>query len=601
MIRTELQNYLEGLETSKDMLDEVEIGQEISKILKPKNEKLTNEEEIAEYIAFHFLPKYPDTQTSWGTYYGPLYILPNEKGQYSEFPSIQGVNTKTLEYWENRANQSQNPLLVGRYADLVFDLSAKINSSENIKYQMARKVIDSTITICEQGLADSLDSKQKLERALSLSKQINDKDRINKIKETIINTERRLAEDTKPGTWGYSFEWLVLHRDPKVVLSEEEEKMIISSLAERLERLTNTESSDPWKVECAVNLLADFYALKKDEASLNDALSKLEQSFRSNSRANSDGLLLVNYLERLREVYSRYLQFQFAKDAMDRITAELSNVGSKANFDMKEISAEVKVKQEDIDRFLFSIFGDDKDNKKEIEEVVSRLVVSFVPKKDELEKQFNDPNKQFIFRQLGSNMIVSDKDGFPIAKFGPVSEDYDSHLGQYFSENLHFQSVFLNLSFVELRKKYTPESLYEFMGSSALFLPEDKDYILKILNAFWNKDFLYSGALMVPLIEDTVRNVFRINKLSFIKPNSNAGYDVLPLYDLLNHGVIKAIFGSLGENIEYYFKSLLTSRIGWNLRNNFAHGINKNYFASPNVSNRLLHVLLCLSLIRKNK
>jgi hypothetical protein len=42
----------------------------------------------------------------------------------------------------------------------------------------------------------------------------------------------------------------------------------------------------------------------------------------------------------------------------------------------------------------------------------------------------------------------------------------------------------------------------------------------------------------------------------------------------------------------------LTERVGWNLRNNHAHGINKQMFGSEDVANRLMHVLLCLALVR---
>lgn len=105
---------------------------------------------------------------------------------------------------------------------------------------------------------------------------------------------------------------------------------------------------------------------------------------------------------------------------------------------------------------------------------------------------------------------------------------------------------------------------------------------------------------MMPLIEDAVRNLYRINNICYIKRNKLGGYDVLSLDDLIMSGLVKEVFQSLGEHVEYYFRVLLTSPIGWNLRNNFAHGINKSFFENEAVTNRLLHVLLCLSLIRRN-
>lgn len=88
--------------------------------------------------------------------------------------------------------------------------------------------------------------------------------------------------------------------------------------------------------------------------------------------------------------------------------------------------------------------------------------------------------------------------------------------------------------------------------------------------------------------------------ISTIKPNDDGGYDERSLYELVKSGVIKRVFSTKGEDVEYYFHVLLTCRIGWNLRNNFAHGINKNSLAEENVANRLMHIILCLSQIRKN-
>ena len=120
-----------------------------------------------------------------------------------------------------------------------------------------------------------------------------------------------------------------------------------------------------------------------------------------------------------------------------------------------------------------------------------------------------------------------------------------------------------------------------------------------MLKSFWDKDYLATCCLSIPLIEDAVRNLYRINNQTYIRPNNDGGYDVLHLSELLSHGLIKEVFQTSGEDVEFYFRVLLTERIGWNLRNNFAHGINKKLFESEDVAGRLVHVLLCLLLVRK--
>jgi len=597
MLRKELKDYFDQIEGKIEPIDEYQLGGKIGGILKIKQEKITDKEEIAEYIAFEFEASYTDKETGWGGYYGPKFVLPNKQGQVVEFPSIQQIDEEIINYWKKRANESMHPILSCRYADLVFDFEP-IVLKKNIDFTMAQKVIDSTLDICDKSLEDGLGCKSKLERSLSLAIQINDSVRISKLKEMIIKTEFKFAEDDKPGIWGYAFKWLVLENSDKVLLSEDEKKKLVTDLELRLDRLMTVEDPNPWHVEFAVKLLAEYYVKNEDEENLKKVLDKLELAFRKNKHSNSDGMLINNYLEKLIEIYLKYSFFQFAKQANERIMNELSNLGDKGKFATKQISAEVTIKNEDINNFIKSIFGEN--NSEQLEKIIFKLAVNFILRKKSVEDQLKDLSQNHPISYLASHVIASE-DGYPIAKFGPISDEYDKHLLANFSRNLHFQSFFLRIAFNELKTRYTVQKTLDILLLSPVFRAEDRDYILKLLKSFWDNDYLTCCCLSIPLIEDAIRNLFRINSRTYIKSNDDGGYDVLNLDRLLGSGLIKDVYQTLGEDVEYYFKVLLTERIGWNLRNNFAHGINKKLFESEDVASRLVHVLICLSLVRDNK
>lgn len=596
MLREDLKQYLDQIESEPKPIEEYILAQKISEILDAKEKQVTDIEELSEHIAFNFHPENSNDRAGWSTYYGPMYILPNDKGQYVEFPSIKHVDTTVLEYWRKRAKETKHPILAYRYADLVFDFGQKF-ANNRLEYEMAQLVIDSCISICERDLDDSLGCKSKLQRSMSLVLQINDKDRLQTLTNIIITTEKKYAEDDKPGLWGYAFKWLLLEKSDKVRLANDVELGLVNDLADRLKRITDEKKPDPWLVECAVSLLAEYYAKNNQEEELAGVLSELEKAYRGDERANSDGLMVVNYLEKLSNVYSSYSRFSFSKEAEIRISKEIGNMGERGKFDTHEISVEVPVKKEEIDKFVESIFTKEK---ADINKVKVKLGVYFVPSKDRVETQLKDNAKKFVFQHIVTNNIVSE-DGYSIAKIGPIEEDYDQHLLLQFSQNLHFEAVFMRPSFEELRLRYTPDELQKSLIASPVFRKEDEAFIMKSLNFFWGKDYLPFNALAIPLIEDAIRNVFKINNQSYIRKNEDGtGYDVMLLHRLLNSGFIQIVFHSLSESFEYYLKVLLTSKIGWNLRNNYAHGINKNNFDSEDVANRLLHVLMCLSLI-KNK
>jgi len=96
----------------------------------------------AESMAFGFAENYPDETTGWGTYYGPMMVMKDEKGQWKEAPSIQLVTPEMIEYWARRSEEAKNPLFRARYADLVWDFSKKITgTSADVKYAQIRDTI----------------------------------------------------------------------------------------------------------------------------------------------------------------------------------------------------------------------------------------------------------------------------------------------------------------------------------------------------------------------------------------------------------------------------------------------------------------------------
>ena len=142
MIRKALQDYYAELENKIEPIEEFVLGEKIGVILNAKQEKLTDKEELAEYMAFQFMAHYPNKDTGWGTYHGPMFVLPNQEGQFVEFPSIKLIDQEMLDYWKKRANESKHPIMANRYADLVFDFEPVV-LKKSIDFKMAQKGIDS--------------------------------------------------------------------------------------------------------------------------------------------------------------------------------------------------------------------------------------------------------------------------------------------------------------------------------------------------------------------------------------------------------------------------------------------------------------------------
>ncbi|PKP61922.1 hypothetical protein CVT91_01365 [Candidatus Atribacteria bacterium HGW-Atribacteria-1] len=602
MLNNKIKKYLEKLDREVSIPNifyaEFKIAEEIKNILRKEDKNyIPSNEDIAEQIAFDFLADYPNNNSSWGTYYGPMFILPNKQGQMMEYPSIQKITEETLNYWQIRAKKSKNPILSSRYADLVIDFSPSI-LQESADYKLFHLVIDASIIICEKLLAQPINCKKKAKRALNLSLKISDQQRIQKIGKTIIKLERKITIDSKPGLWGFAFKWLLLDFRNKVVVSPQEKEDLIKVLEKKLERI----KKDPWSAEHAVSLLAEYYANERDESNLMRVLGILEKSFKENERMNSDALLKVHAFEQIHEIYQKYRDkdFQEITKATNRISQEIGQLDLDWNKSLKEISVSTKIKNEEIDKFLKAIFGEE--NEYKLENILSRIVINFLPKQKNIEDQLKEISKNHPLQFLCTTQIISE-DGIPIAKLSSLDDDYDNHFQNYATKYLQFNSIFLSLTMDELKKQISKEEIVKYFQESLLFQNENKEYVKYAFNAYRDSKYIVSSHLFIPLIESAVRELVRICGGIILKPNDIGGYDRLSLNILLKRqsDLLKIVFSKIGHNIPFYFRLVLTEKLGMNLRNNFAHGLEKKTFFSREASDRLFHILLCLSLVKEKK
>lgn len=601
MLNNEIKTYLENFDREQKVLasydNEHDIAKEIKNILAKDTNYKPTIEDVAEQMAFDFMAAYPNDNSGWETYYGPMFILPNQQGQMVEYPSIKRVNKKILNYWTKRAIETKNPILSSRYADLVVDFSPKV-INKNADVHLFYIVIDANIAICEKLLADPLNCKKKIKRALVLAIQINNQEKIFKVKETIINFEKKVATDDKPGLWGFAFEWLVLNFGKKITLTETEKAELIKTLEDRLKRV----KKDIWLAENVVSLLAEYYANEKDEDNLMRVLDILEKSLKTNDRTNSDALLKVHAYEKIHEIYQKYRDkgFTKAKAASNRISQEIWRLDLDWNKSLKEISVTTKIRQKDIDNFLKAIFGDKEQIR--LEPIIAKIAINFLPRKEVVEKQLKDVSEKHPMRFLCTKQIISD-DGIPIAKLSTLEEDYDNHFQRYALQYIQFDSFFLTLACDELKKRIFKQNITEYFRNSTLFENENKEYLERAISAYWDNDYLVSSHLFCPLIESAIRELIKNCGGIVLRPNNLDGYDRLTLRQLLNGqgDIIEKVFVGMGQNMVFYLRLVLMKKLGMNLRNDFAHGFGKKKFFKRDVSDRLFHVMTCLSLVKKRE
>jgi hypothetical protein len=585
MDELDFKKILKSYEDRSELFDEHDIHSDLRHL----SEKATGDiprEFLAELMAFGFAADYQDAETSWGTYFGPFMVMPNKEGQIVESPSIKLVDEAMLSYWVERAIQSGHPILKARYADLVWDFARHV-TGKMADPTMARIAITANIEIAQRHLYEhDYDLAGKLQRALSLALQINDLELIQQVKETIISSEALFAVKGNLKHRGFSYD--ILLENNKVKLTDNELREVIATLEQWLDSVSNPANQDhfdPFAAEEAAIRLAKHYRRINDSEKMRAALLKYGNAFLEPSKTAA-ALVASAWLQK---VYATYRQYSLLKEA-DEIAVHLRAIGSKTKDEMVPISGEVKIPKDKLDEYINEM------TEGNLEDSLSRIVANFLPDKEEVTTQVKEQSKKTVLQFLMTQSIQDHK-GRPIAKIGPLQEDLDGHIVLHMSRNMSFSTIFLRLILERLQDKFnlSPQSISDFLYKSPLFEPDRMPIINAGLQAYLEGNHIVAAHLLIPQIEDALRNLVELAGSAIYKPNRSGGLSLKTLDEVLRDEVIAQVFG---ENAAFYLRGLLTDQRGWNIRNTVCHGMAAAGFFTADMSDRIFHALILLGHVR---
>ena len=313
-----------------------------------------------------------------------MMVLRNDDGTITEVPSLHELTPEIMHYWSIRAEKATHPVFKARYADLVWEFSKTVTGTAP-SYRMAQIAIDSIVEIANRDCYRfNVHVVGKLGRALSLALSLGDDLRIHTVRDTILAYEDKIAEDNKPGLWGFSYD--LLFHNKKIPLSESQRKSAINALEERLRRLsapTAEGSVDGWGAEHAALRLAEYYRRNDCQEDLRRLLGAFGTAW---EHAAKTGLPLQasHWLQRVQSVYLKYGLTQEAAD----VAVQLRQIGSEMGDDLKAITAEYEIPKEELERFISAMTEGDLDI------VLRRIAAHYIPRRDDVARQLAELAKR---------------------------------------------------------------------------------------------------------------------------------------------------------------------------------------------------------------
>jgi len=266
-------------------------------------------------------------------------------------------------------------------------------------------------------------------------------------------------------------------------------------------------------------------------------------------------------------------------------------LGPKINEELKPISHSFEIPKEKLDSFIdFIIDG-------EVKLIFHKIIQNFIPKKDEVKERMFEMAKSAPLTYLISTSIQDSK-GRVVATIGSLEDDVDGHLMHELSQSLSFQAIFVRHVFHRLlvNNIINPNDIIAFIEESPIFEKSRIEIIKKGIEAYFKDDLIVAIHLLIPQIEDAIRNLIEISGgVVLKKPRNGTGFQLKTFDELLRDDIIIKVFG---DDIQMYLRVLFTDQRGWNLRNDVCHGMSDvNSFSYQSIE-RIIHVLLILGTLR---
>jgi hypothetical protein len=229
------------------------------------------------------------------------------------------------------------------------------------------------------------------------------------------------------------------------------------------------------------------------------------------------------------------------------------------------------------------------------EEILFRIATQYIPIKAKVKEQIFDLSKTaptiFIIPQR-----IQDEKGRVVATFGTLEQDLEGHIIRQISQNLSFSALFIRVVLNEAisQKGLSKFHILKFLDRTPIINIERKVIIDRALDAYFQNDHLIFIHLIIPQIEEAIRNILELSDGSVLKPFKEGKYSLRTLDDILRDNII---LEALGEDFTDYLRILLTDQRGWNIRNMVGHGINSPKMFNQQTADRILHSLISLGLI----
>ena len=513
-------------------------------------------------------------------------------------PDRSQVNILCMDYWYDRLEKCKSDFMKFRYAALLIDFSDQVIWKQefigkywkNSYYIISDQLINAWIIILkDKRITYNVWGRNYIEIMIKFWKLYN-QNRLWDVVNSCISFEDDIAEDKSPWLRWFSCRYFILDEDfpTERFLNDRQKNKIIKDLECRMERLKDINDIN-WVEHCVELLLAYNHKIKNHDK-IDELLTLLEKVYEDKTLENLHPMIQETYYDNLKRLYLKYDNKN--KEKISVLNIKIKNLGPQILGNLNTFKFSVPVSDEEYTTIINYYYNLE-------EKRLDRwaFAIGMIPNRKKSEESLKKLANEFplLYRW---NIKQYDKNWVCVSEIIHAdSEDLDNS-----QKILQYQrDISINFSLNEICKLLKENNSNDNILKSWVLLDlTDINILDKLRYLYINWDNLEFCCIAIPLIESTFRKMLEKVWWNILK-DTKRWIEYKNLHDLLyDELLIKSIPAEFNDFI-YYCRVLFIEKHWFNLRNNLSHWIDLNQFLSDTITNRILHVLYCLSILKFNK
>jgi hypothetical protein len=509
-----------------------------------------------------------------------LWKLQSEDGKEIGFPDLErDFPDDAIEYYKQRASDTQNPILKARYCDVIWE-----KKKDHI---YGRNAVRSYLECWSLYFRNGWDHElvDSLTRALSIACMLNDQNLIDLSLQANLEAIDKLANERRWHRMADIIESIVSCSSKHVKTIDYSHLLEISELA--IKDMAENEVESFHFQRALLEEMTKIYRIQKSDAKILEIKERFAETFIAEgdwkkTHYPSGNLVAVTfYTSALRE----YMNIGGFDDKIEELKLKIAETNKAAqSSDLKPISVEIDIPTKPIKKHIE--FYQDK-SEEDIYKMIS-LDRNLLPSYESSIKAVENLSKEFVLQQMMPLSIM--KGNIQIKRISGGQEKLEYQVLQSFQLSYRTISNRLLEGIFTVFETKTPnylDGLYQHLANSEIIGIERLKVIKCGLDAYGGGNYAAAFHILVFQIEGILRDfVGKLNLPTFTyRTNGMREIQLNDILDILSK--VEGFDKDLGKFLEIF----LCRIEGDNLRNDTAHGLlTINAFSKENCQ----FLLLCL-------